>query len=369
METLGNQPSFKTVFVLPSLSAGGAERVLINLMNGLDRAKFHPVLINVISKGPLKNLVAPDISVTDLDQKGVFRALPALYKALKAEKPDLVVSTMAHMNFMVLLLQPFFPKTKFIVREAIVPSYILDRHPVFAPLIRLAYTFLYKRADAIVSPSTVIIDELKNNLHLGDQRHILLYNPVDTNSICESLKAANPQAGTPLRFVVSGRLNYQKGVDRLLDALKGFNHNASWQLSILGDGDQKSHLETLIIQNGLQNNVSMLGHIANPWPHYAAADFLLLPSRWEGMPNVALEALACGTPVISSMEAGGIAEIASFANDNAVRIARDMDEFIGFMAKATKKTTNGSLLPATFEKATIDRQFTDLVLKTLSARK
>lgn len=370
METKITQPRLKIAFVLPSLSAGGAERVLITLMNGLDRLKFEPVFMNVMSKGSLGNLIRPDTKIVDLRQNGVFRALPALFKALRQQRPDIVFSTMAHMNFTLLLLRPLFPHTKFIVREAIVPSYILKSHPYLSPFIRLAYKLLYPQADAIISPSKSITSELKNDLGLALQNHILLYNPVDLSYIVARCGEVGPNykdQSDVATFTASGRLNKQKGFDRLIEALAGFKPPFDWRLNILGEGEERADLQSLIDRHGLNKNITLPGHVENPWPYYARSDFLLLPSRWEGMPNVALESLACGTPVIASAEAGGINEIAVLAQDGSVKIAKTMDDFITLMMAASPQNApmpKSSLLPDAFQKAPVDKQFQDLLVKT-----
>ncbi len=363
METKQGKPPFKTVFVLPSLSAGGAERVLITLMNGLDRSRFTPSFISVIPKGSLKKLIDKDIPVRNLGHNGVIRSIPKLYTALRAAMPDIVVSTMAHMNFALLLLRPLFPKTKFIVREAIVPSFILETHPLLAPLIKAAYGILYRQADAVISPSQIIIDEFNDDLLIDGLHHVLLYNPVNTALINAKLnESTNTNDAQTIRFVASGRLHHQKGFDRLILSLKDFRPTKPWHLSILGEGEQREELESLIQALNLGNNVKLLGHIDNPWPHYAAADAFLLPSRWEGMPNVALESLACGTPVIAMSEAGGINEIAQQAEQNAVHIVNSMSEFIALMtAPLSQKQAGKSLLPSRFEQRSIVRSFEDLL--------
>jgi len=358
----------KVLFVLPSLSAGGAERVLITLMNGLDRARFTPSFISVIPKGTLQQLIDKDIPVRNLGQGGVIRAIPKLYVALREARPDIVISTMAHMNFALLLLRPFFPKTKFIVREAIVPSFILETHPLLAPILKQAYGILYRQAEAVISPSQIIIDEFEDDLMIDGLRHVLLYNPVNTVLINEKLNASiNTNDTQTIRFVASGRLHHQKGFDRLILSLKDFRPAKLWHLSILGEGEQREELESLIETLNLGNNIKLVGHVENPWPHYASADAMLLPSRWEGMPNVALESLACGTPVIAMHEAGGINEIAQQAEQDAVRIANSMQEFIAMMsAPLPQKQAGKSLLPSRFEQNSIIDSFQKLLQSTAS---
>ena len=118
----------KLLFVLPALVSGGAERVLINLMNATDEGKYDRALLTVKNDGELGSLVAADVPLHRLGLRHFIFCLPALYKKLRELSPDIVVSTMTHMNFALLLLRPFFPRTRFLVREAITPSYFLEKY-------------------------------------------------------------------------------------------------------------------------------------------------------------------------------------------------------------------------------------------------
>ncbi len=352
----------KVVFVLPSLTAGGAERVLLTLMDGLDRARFEPALVAVNSQGTLKDLIHPDIAFHDLKSRRFLLSLPALCCTLKKLRPAIVVSTMAHMNFAVLLLKPFFPKTRFIVREAVTPSFILDAHPLLTPVIKAAYRFLYPRADMVISPAQAIIDEF-GGLGMICRNHVLLRNPVDMERI-RSAFIAGDKNRKAVHFIAAGRLHRQKGFDRLIEILPRMKSFCEWKLTILGEGPERAALETLVKEKGFADKVNLPGASEKPWLHYAAADCFLLPSRWEGLPNVVLEALACGTRVIASREAGGIGEIAKLAPEGAVTVADDMTGFLKAMEAvrpAPSATLRDSLLPREFEMKTISAQFAGLL--------
>jgi glycosyltransferase involved in cell wall biosynthesis len=102
-------------------------------------------------------------------------------------------------------------------------------------------------------------------------------------------------------------------------------------LTIFGEGELQSALRQQIERLNLKGRVALVGFEPQPAPWLAGADALLLPSRWEGLPNVALEALACGTPVIATPEAGGIGEIAAQAKPGAVTLAAPGHEFVTAM--------------------------------------
>lgn len=355
-----NRKKLKVLFVLPDLGAGGAERVLITLMNGLDRLKFEPHLLTVSNKGPLRELVDAGIPVSHLEGQPVPRSMWGLAKAFWRVKPNVVVSTMAHMNFAVLLVRPFFPRTQFIVREAITPSFLLETHPRQAKAICLLYRILYPLATHVIAPAQLILKEFDNlGLHL--KRMVWLPNPVATASIRAYGVSARPKA--ELNFIASGRLHSQKGFDALIVALKDFNPGKTWSLCILGDGEERKKLTALIRENGLSGKIILPGHVVTPWPYYASADALILPSLWEGLPNVALESLACGTPVIALKSAGGIGEIAKLAPDS-VQVMEDLTSLVDAMGRiepAEIKTIRASLLPDAFNQDDVNRRFADLL--------
>lgn len=361
METNLPRAPVKVMFVLPDLSAGGAERVMIRLMNSLDRMRFAPSMLVVMKKNTLRPLLDKDIPCEVMGKGSLIAGLPAMYKSIHSSSPDIIISTMAPLNFTLLLLRPMFPETKFLVREAIVPTYILNRYTSLRPLLRLAYKYLYRMADVVISPSKQIQREL-STIGLRHPHQALLYNSVDENDIHDTAPENTLPSGD-IQFVASGRLTRQKGFDRLLHALKSFSPSFTWSLTILGEGEERQNLTELIARYGLQKNIVMPGHVPSPWPYYKAADIFLLPSRSEGMPNVALESLACGTPVIAMKEAGGIGEIAQEATENTVLLADTMDEFIRLMAQSSelRRIEKKSLLPEKFKKAQIVIEFDNLL--------
>jgi len=359
----------KTLFVLPALDVGGAERVLITLMNNVNRVRFDPEFLLVRDGGPLRDLVDPGIAVHSINQKPtplILPFLPALYRKIKLLKPDVIVSTMTHMNFALLMLKPFFPDTVFIVREAITPSFLFQKYKRTHWIIKQFYRALYPRADLILSPTQTIFDEFSHDLGLDPQRFTLLKNPVDTRRI-RAFVHEQESDGTfqdRVRFVACGRLREQKGFDRLIDALKSFHAPYHWQLDILGEGAERSYLEGLIKANGLEDRVFLKGTVIPPYINMARADCFLLPSRFEGLPNVVLESLACGTPVIASREAGGIGEIASDCAKGSVIIANDMDAFVkamGGIKPQSKSTQSASLLAPCYEQDTVFEQFDQIL--------
>jgi glycosyltransferase involved in cell wall biosynthesis len=361
----------KIAFILPALMSGGAERVLITLMNSLDRTRYTPVLLSVSDKGELRSIVDEGISVITLNKDRMFKSLPWLLNALKKQKPDIVVSTMAHTNFTVLLLKPFFPKTRFIVREAITPSFFFEKYKSRRHLLKTMYKLLYPRADLILSPTKKVFEEFRRDLGFESRKFTHLPNPVDLENI---RKACNfPEIDEKRRktvhFIAAGRLEPQKGYDRLIEALPHFNPKYDWQLTILGEGSQRGELETLISRHNLTDKITLKGLVQKPYADFAAADCFVLPSRHEGLPNVILESLACGTPVIATKESGGIDEIANAANENDVQVVENMEVFLQAMEQVLPSpaiTFRPSLLPKMYSRESIAAAF-DGILKQVNA--
>ncbi len=353
----------KVVFILPVFCMGGAERALITLMNNLDTDRFEPSMVVLNDSGPLKDWVQKHITVHSLGNVRVSRAFFKLKAKLTALQPDIVITTLTHSNFLLLSMKRFFPKTKFIVRETSVPSSLLRFYGNKALLIKFLYKRLYKRADIVLSPSQEIIDEFKDLIKINIHNHRVLFNQVDLQALRSAINsdihfpAAKPSA---LRLVCAGRLHRQKGYDRLIETLVKLPPQQDWELIILGDGEEKNALQALINKNGLKRNIRLYGNTKEPWPIIAAADCFLLPSRWEGMPNVVLESLACGTRVIASSDANGVREIQEYCKNDELLIASNMTEMgalIQGLQPLEKQTAQTSILPEEFSTESVMKKF------------
>ena len=105
-----------------------------------------------------------------------------------------------------------------------------------------------------------------------------------------------------------GSLNYQKGHDILLNTIKSLNDDR-FHLTIIGEGVDKKSLKNLGKELNISSQVDFIGFKSNPYPYMHQADLFVLSSRYEGFPNVVLEAMACGIPIVAFDSPGGIAEI------------------------------------------------------------
>ena len=348
----------RIVFVLPSFAGGGAERVVLALAGALDRARIEAEIVVLDGRGPLSPPAG--IAIHDLCRPRLRHALRPLRAVLRARKPDSILSTMGYLNLAVLGMAPVLAgRPRLIVREANLPAKSIEamRWPALA---RLAYRMLYPRADAVLCNARVVADALGTAARVPSARLHILDNPVDGAAIRAGLVPVREPGPGP-RFVAAGRLTHQKGFDRLIDMMGKLGVDA--HLTILGDGSDRAALAARIVEKGLGARVRLAGFVPAPWAHYAGADAFLLPSRWEGMPNAALEALACGTPVIATPESGGIGEVA--AESDAVTLAAWGPAFRAAMARAAPSPVAAprpSRLPARFALETVARRLEALLL-------
>jgi len=339
----------KVLFVMPNFAGGGAERVALTLLAGLDRHAFEPHLAVLDGSGPLRPLLAGDVTLHELARPRLSRALPALLRLIRRQRPGVVFATQGYLNLALLALRPLLPPgTRIALRESNTPSQSLPnrRHP---GLMAWAYRRFYPRADLLFCQHRQTAREMREIFAVPADHIASLPNPVDTQHLRQS--AARPQRipGPGLRYVAAGRLNRQKGFDRLVALFAELPADA--QLTIYGEGGEQAALESQIAALGLHGRVHLAGFSDALPAALAGADACVISSRWEGLPNVALEALAVGIPVIATAESGGIAELAAAAAPGAVTVLPWGAEFRAGLAACTAQTAEHprpGLLPAAY---------------------
>ena len=363
-QTSADSDGLKNVAViLPQFSGGGAERVLMQVAGGLDIARFSTTIVVLDGHGGDAKRLPPHVSVRNLESPRLRSAFGSLRRTFRELQPDVVLSTLGYLNLGVLAASvgTLPSRCRLIVREANVPQATAAALGTRL-LTRLAYTTLYRRADAVLCNAKIVKTELIKYGVPGERIHIVA-NPVDTAGIRESIKGPTRPRDNEIRFVAMGRLVPQKGFDRLIDWFSKLDKPA--HLVILGEGSMRSKLEARILKSNLEERVSLVGQVEVPWQYLANADAFLLPSRWEGMPNAALEALALGTPVIASSEAGGIIELSAETPDGAVTIAPTGEAFLLAMAQVSPRDratdTPASFLPERYGLKTVLKTYEALI--------
>ena len=318
------------LFILPKFSGGGAERVTLNLLAELYNRGYSVGIVVFDSSGPLLSMVPDNVPVYNLNTYILRRSVVLLVKKIRELSPKAVFSTLGYVNVTLLAISWLLPrKTKIWIREANLPSISLSNnaHP---RAMTILYKLLYKKSDKLICTSTRMRNEFILDFLIPGGGIEILPNPRDTEAIRISALPEKRFDKGGICYIASGRLTLQKGFDRLLYWFSELENKKS-TLSILGQGSLKDELikQTRILN--IQDRVKFVGFCNNPWQWYSGADVFLLSSRWEGMPNSVLEALACGTPVIATEESGGIKEVTDDSETNSVNIATNSQEFIEFM--------------------------------------
>ena len=351
---------------MPSLAGGGAERVILTLAKNLDRSSFAPRLVLLDGTGPLRDMLDSEVPVVSLERPRLRNALPALWRELRRQRPKILVSTMGYLNQGVLALKPFLPRSvRYVVREANLPEQV-NRSP--RKFRDLGYRKLYPRADVVLCPAHRVAEALREARGVSGANLQIIYNPITEDDLRGQGSGVQRIPGEGLRLVASGRLTWQKGFDRLIRLFSDLP--ADSQLTILGEGELGPALREQAKDAGIEDRIGFPGYTDNPWTWYAGADGFLLPSRWEGLPNAALESLACGTPVIATPESGGIGEIAERAEPGAVTMAEAGPEFVGAVARLMPRKSSemrASLLPAEFRLAAVVAKYESLFSRLAGA--
>ena len=164
-------------------------------------------------------------------------------------------------------------------------------------------------------------DDLLKHYYIKSQNIRIINNPVDEDAMLKKAEAFTPERLAPHMFVACGRMHVQKGFDLLLKAMSRLNRK-DWALWLIGDGELIDELGALSAELGISDKVCFLGFQENPYPYFKVADAFILSSRFEGMPNVVLEALAVNTQVIATPALGGVTALLS--NSSACIVADDI---------------------------------------------
>lgn len=301
---------------LPSLGGGGAEKIGVTLANALVKSGLRVDLVLATATGPHAKLVSPQVRVVDLHTPRVFGAILPLARYLRKERPASMLAVMTHANVAAVIARSIANVAcRLVVSEHSTIS-INARQAMTARekvLYRLA-VLAYPKADAIVAVSKEAARDLAEYARLESQRVCAIYNPFDLNRI-EELSREDPahawfSPGEPPVILAVGRLMPEKDFSTLLHAFARVRQCCDARLLILGEGELRQNLEKLAQDLGLgADQIQMPGFVANPYAYMSRASLFVLSSRWEGLPGVLIEALACGVQVISTDCRSGPKEI------------------------------------------------------------
>ena len=324
----------RVVFAIGAMHGGGSERQLLLLLRHLDRKLFEPFLYLVYKSGPLLDQIPSDVPVTSFDTRVTSSQiyLPGLMHSRRVRDyarylKEVSADVSYDRTFLMTLISAAGAQK---VGVPNVSTIVTDPETGFAPVAGRFQWFkrrilhrLYNKSAQVLAVSDGAREAAIRFYGIRPDRILTLRNGVDTDWVLE--QSTQPidndwwtrdkqieTASRVVRIVSAGRLNQQKGFHLLIDALVQVRqkiHDVELRLAILGDGPHRESLEQQIADLKLSDVVHLPGFQGNAIAWYRSADVFVLPSLVEGMPNVLLEAMACGTPVISSDCHSGPAEI------------------------------------------------------------
>lgn len=305
----------KVAFFLPCLAGGGAERESINLAEGFLCRGLEVDFVLARKTGPLVKDVPRKAGVVDLSARRTLTALVPLAAYLRREKPIALIAVPDHANLVAIWAKMLASsQTRVLISNHINLSYsIRNTRKVQEKIYPFLLHLFYRQADALVSVSRGAADDMARIARIPRECIRVIYNPFPLDEIARlgAMATDHPwfAPGEPSVILAAGRLTAQKDYPTLMKAFASLRKNRPARLVILGEGEEHPRLLALATKLGIRADIDLPGFLDRPYPLMARCRVFVLSSAWEGFPNVLVEALACGTQVVSTDCPNGPAEI------------------------------------------------------------
>lgn len=289
------------ILLLTNSNCGGAERVTITY-GKLLYAHGYDVTVLIYcgnddnNRCEIKNFIPSYIKVDVISGRYRF-LLSKLRRYIKKADFNVVFSSLPLLNYINIILSKFIFRHRIaVIRECNTPS----RHPA---RIRYLNKFLYKYADILISQTEEMRNEMSELYEIPIANIITVYNPIDVEQIEYSIREKIDLPDSCIKYVAIGRVQPQKDYSTLL---RSFAELLTYQpqsvLYIVGDdsGEYAATQKLLAIELGIDRQVHFEGFQPNPYKYLYNSDCFVLSSEYEGLPNVMLEALYLGVPIVAT---------------------------------------------------------------------
>lgn len=296
------------VIFLPDLSGGGAERLHIHLASALAAQGYDVTFLLHRRVGVLLDLLPPHIRLVTLNCRRSLAALMPLVRFLRRERPDFFIANLGHNNIVALWAAALarVPARMIVTEHNSLSRDCAERSKADwrYKILPLLYRLFLCRANGIVAVSSGVANDLTATAGIPRHRITVIENPVIDGDFDRRMAepAAHPwlAAGEPPFFLGAGRLIAAKDFTTLIAAFAITARRSDARLILLGEGPMHDALAAQARKAGIEDRVSMPGYQLNPLPFMRAAAALVLSSRHEGFGNVLVEALGCGTQIVST---------------------------------------------------------------------
>jgi glycosyltransferase involved in cell wall biosynthesis len=345
---------------LPSVRGGGAQRIVVNLAQGMTERGLPVDVVLTTAEGVFMDQLPTAARVVDLHSRRVIGCLGPLAAYLRREQPRVLVSSMSHANVIAIVAARLSGSgTPVVVTEhntmSVAAGESAMARRLWPPLLRLFYPL----ADSVVAVSEGAADDFARTTGLPRDRIEVVYNPVVTPELMGLARQAPDHPwfapGGPPVVLAVGRLTAQKDFATLLRAFARVRARCPARLVILGEGEDRPALEALTRELGLGDSVALPGFRANAMAYMAGSALFVLSSAWEGLPTVLIEAMAAGTRVVSTDCPSGPREILRDGELGALVPVGDAaalaEAMVGALAGPAAPTPLAALTPFTRDAA------------------
>lgn len=298
------------------MSGGGAERVVSYLLRYFISYGYeiHLILMNENKSYQIpKEIKVHYLEYSKANEPGYFKLLKIPLLSYKYGKLTNSLglthsfSLLTRPNYINIISGFFFRRTsKTVISERSFPSLQYGYKNLQSFINRVMIKWLYKKADVIICNTYENKADLVNYFSVPSEIIEVIYNPIDIQKIDQIEPIHDFYDPSYFNLITIGRLDKGKNHELLIQSIKDFKNV---RLYIFGDGYLRNYLKQLIKHLKCEDRIFMMGFDANPYPYLKAADLFIFGSNHEGFPNVLLEALACGLPILSTNCQSGPAEI------------------------------------------------------------
>ena len=296
----------RVLFATNNMNGGGAEKILLNILNYFDRTKYSIDLLLVFKQGVYIDDVPEDIHTDYIFETKTKEAedlikynAEELCKKYVKDSYDVQIAFLEGNATKILS----YAHSKYTKKFAWVHINLKERHYTSASYVSLqeeidCYEKYNKIAFVSKAAQSAFLDFFGNSFA---NKSVVLYNPINVSTIRKKADEYSINTDSLFNICASGRLTTQKGFDRLIEvAARLIQNGYQFKLNILGDGARKGELQKMIRNYRLENCVSLLGFHRNPYPFMKASDLFVCSSRTEGYCLVVCEALSLNIPVVST---------------------------------------------------------------------